>query len=106
MVNCFGCGELVNTRDKFCRWCGRTISLDGYQQRQPGAALYAAQTGRQTVRHILANGQLCPQCHPTGKFDDIEKEEKDLNIMRRLFQDQAEEILSNRVQLKDPALVR
>jgi hypothetical protein len=38
MIDCFGCGRLIDVSDRYCRWCGRTFIPDNYGPVPPQAA--------------------------------------------------------------------
>jgi len=94
LVTCSGCGELIDVRDKYCRWCGWTYIFDNDVPPRPYAIASPTREGKQTPTHAATNGELCPRCHGGGRIDNPVRSGIGLVLARGIFHDDEAELNS------------
>ena len=77
MVTCLRCSGLIDVRDRYCRWCGRTFILDNDVPPRP---------------REINPPVICPKCHGEGWIDDPNYNGIGAILAQEIFHDDEEEL--------------
>ena len=91
MIVCFGCGGFIDVRDRFCRWCGRTIIFDNSEPSRPYAIVSPSRNMKKQPAAVEVKEEVCPHCQKTIKTVDPERSVIGRALALAIFHDDEEE---------------
>jgi hypothetical protein len=92
MIVCFACGGFIDVRDRFCRYCGRTVIFDKSEPSRPYAVVSPSRDMKKTAATAGVQGDLCRHCQKAVKPTNPERSVIGRVLTQAIFHDDEEEL--------------
>ena len=92
MIVCFACGGFIEVRDRFCRYCGRTVIFDKSEPSRPYAVVSPSRDVTKPTATTTVKEELCPRCEKAVKCDNPEGNVIGWALAQAIFHDDEEEL--------------
>ena len=92
MIVCFACGGFIDVRDRFCRYCGRTVIFDKSEPSRPYAVVSPSRDMKKTAATAAVQEDLCRHCQKAVKPTNPERSVIGRVLTQAIFHDDEEEL--------------